>query len=68
MDVADELSRIIRTAGMLLKHAVGVAMLCWRRMLRAGLIAGVTGVVIAEIVAMFVAHSLNPGGPAQLAA
>lgn len=66
--VAEELGKIIRMAGMLLKHAVGVMMLCWRRMLRAGALAGALGIVLTEIAAILVTRSPFPGWPAQLVA
>jgi hypothetical protein len=41
---------IIEKAGMVLKHALGVLLLCWRRMARAGLVSGVVGFILVEIV------------------
>lgn len=64
--MANELNAVIQMGGKFLKHAVGVLLLCWRRMLRAGLVAGLVAVVLGELAAMAITHSLNPGGPAQL--
>ncbi|HUY77519.1 MAG TPA: hypothetical protein VMV29_12170 [Ktedonobacterales bacterium] len=65
--MANELNAVIQMGGRFLKHAVGILLLCWRRMLRAGLVAALVAIVLGEVVAMTMTHSLNPGGPAQFA-
>jgi hypothetical protein len=52
--------QIIEKAGMVLKHALGVLLLCWRRMARAGLVSGVVGFILVEIVGSLVQQKL-PG-------
>jgi hypothetical protein len=41
---------IIEKAGLAAKHALGVLLLCWRRMARAGLVSGVAGFILVETV------------------
>ena len=41
---------IIEKAGLVVKHMLGVVLLCWRRMARAGLISGGVGFVLVETV------------------
>ncbi len=42
--------KIIQTAGLLVKHVLGVFLLAWQRMARAALIAFVVGFLLVEIV------------------
>ena len=41
--------QILETAKLVLKHALGVLLLCWRRMIRAALITFVVGFVLIEV-------------------
>jgi hypothetical protein len=41
---------IIEKSGLVAKHALGVVLLCWRRMVRAGLVSGVVGFILVEII------------------
>ncbi len=41
---------IIEKAGLVVKHMLGVVLLCWRRMARAGLISWGVGFILVEIV------------------
>ncbi len=52
---------IVGYVGSFLKHAVGVLMLCWQRMVRAGLIAFGIGFVLALLVAVIVTGQAFPG-------
>ncbi|HEU0028419.1 MAG TPA: hypothetical protein VFQ25_15000 [Ktedonobacterales bacterium] len=44
------LENLVTFVGALLKHIIGVLLLCWRRMLRAGLIAFAIGAVVTALV------------------
>jgi DNA polymerase III subunit gamma/tau len=44
------LENLVTFVGALLKHIIGVLLLCWRRMLRAGLIAFAIGAVVTVLV------------------
>ena len=54
--------------GVFLKHVIGVLLLCWRRMLRAGAIAFAIGVVLALLVAVIATGQAYPGALALVAA
>jgi hypothetical protein len=60
--------KLIDTAGTVLKHAIGVLLLVWRRMLQAALIAGAAGFLLAEILAAVLAGQFPPPIPAHVAA
>lgn len=51
-----------------LAHLVGTVTLIWRSMLRAALIAGGIGLLLAEIGDCVAAHHFPPSGPAQFVA
>lgn len=51
---------IILHAGNIMKHAVGVLLLAWRRVLRALAIAGVGGVVLGEMAGVFLTRHFPP--------
>jgi hypothetical protein len=55
------MEKIITFIGAFLKHVVGILILCWRRMLRAGLIAFAIGVVLALLVAVVSTGQAFPG-------
>ncbi|MFI5271884.1 MAG: hypothetical protein ACHQ4H_02470 [Ktedonobacterales bacterium] len=59
---------IIRHSGKLLKHAVGVLLLAWRRVLRAAGIALVVGIVVAEIAGCLATHQFPPSPLTDVAA
>ncbi len=52
---------IVSFVGAFLKHIIGVLLLCWRRMLRAGLIAFAIGVVLVLLVAVIATGQAYPG-------
>ncbi|HEX9414957.1 MAG TPA: hypothetical protein VF916_15745 [Ktedonobacterales bacterium] len=54
--------------GHVMRHAIGVLLLCWRRAVRAGAIAGVVGAAAVEIGAVLSTHRFPPDGVAQLVA
>jgi len=62
------MEKIITFIGAFLKHVVGILILCWRRMLRAGLIAFAIGVVLALLVAVISTGQAFPGVLALVAA
>jgi len=41
---------IIEKAGLVVKHMLGVVLLCWRRMVRAGLVSWGVGFILIEVV------------------
>lgn len=51
----------------ILHHVVNVLLLCWRRVLRIGAIAGGVGILLVEITAAVLTHRF-PDGPAQVVA
>ncbi|MBF6592749.1 MAG: hypothetical protein IVW57_19735, partial [Ktedonobacterales bacterium] len=55
------------TAKRLIEHTFGTLLLVWQRVARIALIAGVSGVLGTEVVAIIMTHHL-PGGPTHLAA
>lgn len=55
-----------RLAGTFLKHALGLLMLCWRRMLRASAIAALIGIIATEILACLATGQFPPPLLAQL--
>ncbi|HEX8981828.1 MAG TPA: hypothetical protein VF792_03580 [Ktedonobacterales bacterium] len=55
------MTSIIRYTGEFLKHLVGVALLCWRRMLRAAMISFGIGVVLAMLIAVISTGQAFPG-------
>lgn len=59
---------LILRAGKLARHATGVLLLCWRRMIRAMLVFGFVGVLAGLIVAAFEARRLLPEMPGVIAA
>ena len=59
---------IISFIGVFLKHVIGVLLLCWRRMLRAGVVAFAIGVVLALLVAVIATGQAFPGALALVAA
>lgn len=59
---------IVGFVGSFLKHAVGVLMLCWQRMVRAGVIAFGIGFVLALLVAVIVTGQAFPGPLAVMVA
>lgn len=52
---------VILRAGKLARHALGVLLLCWRRMIRAMLVAGVIATVAALTFGAIEAHRVFPG-------
>ncbi len=60
--------QLIELAGRIVKHGVGVLLLCWRRVLRAMLITWVAAFLLAEVVAAIVTQSVPPGIAAHVAA
>lgn len=59
---------VISFVGAFLKHVIGVVMLCWRRMLRAGVIAFGIGVVLVLLVAVISTGQAYPGALAFVVA
>ncbi len=55
------MTNIVRYTGEFLKHLVGVALLCWRRMLRAAMISFGIGVVLALLIAVISTGQAFPG-------
>lgn len=62
------MEKIVSFVGAFLKHVVGILILCWRRMLRAGLIAFAIGVVLALLVAVISTGQAFPGALALVVA
>jgi hypothetical protein len=52
---------LVHFIGALLKHAIGVLLLCWRRMLRAGVITFFIGVIVTLLVAVIGTGQAFPG-------
>ena len=52
---------VILRAGKLARHALGVLLLCWRRMIRAMLVAGGVATVAALVFGAIEAHHVFPG-------
>lgn len=59
---------IVGYVGSFLKHAVGVLMLCWQRMVRAGLVAFGVGFVLALLAAVIITGQAFPGALAVMVA
>jgi len=57
-----EIVEILQKAGLILKHMLGVVLLAWRRMARAGLISWGVGFILVELVGSLIAHQFS--GPA----
>ncbi len=55
-------------AGKFLKHAVGVLLLCWRRVLKTAAVISVVAFLAVEILSMVVTHSFPPPSTAHLVA
>jgi hypothetical protein len=55
-------------AGHVLRHAMGVLLLCWLRALKWGAIAGLTGFAATEIAAFTLTHAFPPDGLTQVVA
>ncbi len=62
------MENIVAFIGAFLKHLIGVLLLCWRRMLRAGLIAFAIGVVLVMLVAVIATGQAYPGALALVVA
>ncbi len=62
------LENLVTFIGALLKHIIGVLLLCWRRMLRAGLIAFGIGVVVTVLIAVISTGEAIPSEPAFIVA
>ncbi|HEV2235665.1 MAG TPA: hypothetical protein VGR57_03300, partial [Ktedonobacterales bacterium] len=58
----------LTVVGRVLRHAMGVLLLCWLRALKWGGIAGLAGVLAAEIAAIVLTRSFPPDGLAQVVA
>lgn len=56
----------ISATGRIVRHALGVVLLAWLRAFRAGVIAGVAGLVATEIVGSILAHQFPPPGMVHL--
>jgi hypothetical protein len=52
---------LLRHAGAIMRHMVGVLILSWRRMLRAMSVAGLVGLVLAELAGSLITHRFPPG-------
>jgi hypothetical protein len=52
----------------MIKHAVGVLLIAWRRAFRAGVIAGLVGILLVEIGAIVLTHHFPPSGITQIVA
>jgi hypothetical protein len=59
---------LVHFIGALLKHIIGVLLLCWRRMLRAGVIAFLIGAVVTALVAVLGTGQVFPGFSAAIVA
>lgn len=55
------MENIVSFIGAFLKHIVGVLLLCWRRMLRAGLVAFAIGVILVLLIAVIATGQAYPG-------
>ncbi len=62
------LEHLLTFVGALLKHIIGVLLLCWRRMLRAALIAFAIGVVVTVLIAVISSGQAVPSAPALIVA
>ncbi len=62
------LENLVTFIGALLKHVIGVLLLCWRRMLRAGLIAFAIGVVVTVLIAVIGTGQALPSVPSLIVA
>ena len=58
----------IGTTGRIVRHAMGVLLLCWLRAFRAGALAGLGGFVVAEIAGMIASRQFPPPGVTHLVA
>lgn len=59
---------LILRAGKLARHAVGVLLLCWRRMLEAMFFGGAIATIVGLLVATFESRHGLPGWPGVIAA
>ena len=59
---------LILRAGKLARHAVGVLLLCWRRMLEAMFFGGAIATIVGLLVATFESRHALPGWPGVIAA
>jgi hypothetical protein len=57
-----EIVVILQKAGLILKHMLGVVLLAWRRMARAGLISWGIGFILVELVGSLIAHQFTGPG------
>ncbi|HET9111511.1 MAG TPA: hypothetical protein VFN78_11850 [Ktedonobacterales bacterium] len=55
------MENIVSFIGAFLKHVIGVLLLCWRRMLRAGLVAFALGVILVLLIAVISTGQAYPG-------
>jgi hypothetical protein len=62
------IENLVSFVGALLKHIIGVLLLCWRRMLRVGLITFGIGVVVAILIAVIGTGQAIPSAPALIVA
>ena len=62
------LENLVTFIGALLKHIIGVLLLCWRRMLRAGLIAFAIGVVVTVLIVVLGTGQAIPSAPSLVVA
>lgn len=56
----------ISATGRIVRHALGVVLLAWLRAFRAGVIAGVAGLVATEIIGSILARQFPPPGVVHL--
>jgi hypothetical protein len=54
-----EIVQILQKAGLILKHMLGVVLLAWRRMARAGLISWGVGFILVELIGSLIAHQFS---------
>lgn len=59
---------LVTFVGALLKHIIGVLLLCWRRMLRAGVIAFAIGAVVTVLVTVIGTGQAIPSVPSLIVA
>ena len=57
-----EIVEILQKAGLILKHMLGVVLLAWRRMARAGLIAWGASFILVELVGAVMAQQITSVG------
>jgi hypothetical protein len=57
-----EIVEILKKAGLILKHMLGVVLLAWRRMARAGLISWAVGFILVEIAGYLIEHQFTRTG------